>query len=243
MPKQEVKGKVTNALAAQADACDVTDPVAIWVEEALARTKNPVAGMTPTARRVLDGAMQVVVSQGFGKLTIASISQKSGANVAAVKYYFGNKAGLVSVMIDTVIYAELLLLQKQRAAPRGGNELSQLAQETIILSTPGVPLRILFELLPHALRDKKLRVQLRNYYETFYELHLGQLGAGHGSDTAVRSRAKGLAMLLAAVSDGLTMQALVAPEHFDMVEAVRAFDVLLAHGMSALVEDEVRASE
>ena len=226
-------------MAAQADAHDGTDPVAIWVEEALARTKNPVAGMSPTARRVLDGAMQVVMSQGFGKLTIARISQQSGANVASVKYYFGNKAGLVSVMIDTVVYAELLLLKKQRkTTPRGEAALSQIAQETVILSTPGVPLRILFELVPHALRDKKLREQLRNYYETFYELHLGQLGAGQDSDAAVRSRVKGLAMLLAAVSDGLTMQALVAPEHFDMVEAVRAFDVLLAHGMSALVGGE-----
>ena len=164
------------------------DSTSAWVDKMIARVDDPVATLAPTAQRLLAGAMSVVVAKGFAKLTLASISAASWDNVAAVKYYFGNKAGLISVMVDAVVYAELALLTRP---PRTAAEvigLSRVVEETRILSTPGKPLKILFELLPHALRDKKLRAQLQGYYETFYELHLEQLGAGEGADAERRAR-------------------------------------------------------
>ena len=218
------------------------DSTLAWAEKAIGRIEDPVANLSPTAQRVLAGAMRVVVTKGFGKLTLASISAASGENVAAVKYYFGNKAGLVSVLIDAVVYAELVLLTRPPRKTSAATGLSRLAEETLILSTPSKPLKVLFELLPHALRHKKLRLQLQGYYETFYELHLEQLGAGEGADPELRARLSGLATLLAAASDGLTMQALVAPQHFDFIAALRALDVLLALGIPALVSGEADRS-
>lgn len=213
-----------------------------WAARALARMDDPVSDLPPTARRVLAGAIRVVVTRGFGNLTLATISAASGENVAAVKYYFGNKAGLVSVMVDAVVYDELKLLVRPPGKAPEAEGLSRLVQDTLVLSEPGKPLKVLFELLPHALRDKKLRRRLQEYYETFYELHLEQLGAGEGGDPELRSRLSGLASLLAAVSDGLTMQALVAPEHFDMMTALRALDALFAGGIPALIGSEANGS-
>jgi AcrR family transcriptional regulator len=218
------------------------DPAFAWVESALTRIEDPVANLPPTAQRVLAGAMRVVVTKGFAKLTLSSISAASGENVAAVKYYFGNKAGLVSVLVDAVAYAELLLLTRPPHKTSAATGLGRLAEETLILSVPGKPLKVLFELLPHALRDKKLRAQLRGYYETFYELHMEQLGAGQGADPDLRARMSGLAMLLAAVSDGLTMQMLVEPENFVVDELLQALDVLLTHGIPALASGEAQRS-
>ena len=228
-------------------------PAFAWVESALTRIEDPVANLPPTAQRVLAGAMRVVVTKGFAKLTLSSISAASGENVAAVKYYFGNKAGLVSVLVDAVAYAELLLLTRPPRKTSAATGLGRLAEETLILSVPGKPLRnplsvpgkplkVLFELLPHALRDKKLRAKLRGYYETFYELHLEQLGAGQDADPDLRARMSGLAMLLAAVSDGLTIQMLVEPENFVVDELLRTLDVLLTHGIPALASGEVHRS-
>lgn len=218
------------------------DPAFAWVESALTRIEDPVANLPPTAQRVLAGAMRVVVTKGFAKLTLSSISAASGENVAAVKYYFGNKAGLVSVLVDTVAYAELLLLTRPPRKTSAATGLGRLAEETLILSVPGKPLKVLFELLPHALRDKKLRAQLRGYYETFYEMHLEQLGAGQGADPDLRARMSGLAMLLAAVSDGLTIQMLVEPENFVVDDLLGALDVLLTHGIPALASGEAQRS-
>ena len=218
------------------------DSASAWIETVLTRIQDPVASLSPTAQRVLAGAMRVVVTKGFGKLTLASISAASGENVAAVKYYFGNKAGLISVLVDAVVYDELVLLTRPPRKTSAATGLSRVAQETLILSSPSKPLKVLFELLPHALRDKKLRLQLQGYYETFYELHLAQLGAGEGADPEVRARLSGLASLLAAASDGLTMQALVAPQHFDFIAALRALDALLACGIPALISGEADRS-
>lgn len=210
----------------------------LWIADALTRIEDPVANLPPTAQRVLAGAMSVVVTKGFAKLTLSRISAASGENVAAVKYYFGNKAGLVSVLVDAVAYAELLLLTRPPRNTSAADGLSRLAEETLILSVPGKPLKVLFELLPHVLRDKNLRLKLRGYYETFYELHLEQLGAGEGADPDLRARMGGLAMLLAAVSDGLTIQMLVAPDTLVVHELLRTLDVLLAHGIPALASGE-----
>lgn len=212
----------------------------LWIAEALTRIEDPVANLPPTAQRVLAGAMNVVATEGFAKLTLSRISAASGENVAAVKYYFGNKAGLVSVLVDAVAYAELLLLTRPPRAVSAARGLSRLVEETYILSVPGKPLRVLFELLPHVIRDKNLRLKLRDYYKTFYELHLEQLGAGKDADPDLRARMGGLAMLLAAVSDGLTMQMLVAPDTLVVNDLLRTLDVLLAHGIPALTGDETR---
>ena len=186
--------------------------------------------------------MRIVLTKGFGKLTLASISEASGENVAAVKYYFGNKAGLVSVLFDAVLYAEVRLLAHPPRKISAADGLSMLGQETLILSTPGKPLKVFFELFPHAVRDKKLRLQLRRYYETFYEVHLEQVGAGEGVDPEARARMSGLAMLLTAIADGLTIQALVAPERFDVAVALRALDALMAGGMPTLIDGDTDAS-
>lgn len=229
----------TEMVGAEPSSCSSTYE---WAARALARMDDPVSDLPPTARRVLAGALRVVVTKGFAKLTLASISTASAENVAAVKYYFGNKAGLVRVMVDAVVYDEIKLLVSPPGKHPEADGLSWLVQDTFILSEPGKPSRVLFELVPHALRDKKLRQRLQEYYETFYELHLEQLGAGEGGDAELRSRLGGLAILLAAVSDGLTMQALVAPEHFDMMTALRALDALFAGGIPALVGSEANES-
>jgi len=198
-----------------------------WAQLALQRTPDPVASLSPAAQRVLNGAMHVVVARGFGRLTLAAVSAASRENVAAVKYYFGNKAGLVDVLLEAVVYSQLKLLSGRRRQGPDGHGLSRVTEEIGVLSTPDRSDRILWELLPHALRDKKLREHLRRYYESFFELHMEQLGAGTNSDPELRERMSGFAMILSAIADGLTIQSMVAPAHFNPEVALGALDELL----------------
>lgn len=197
-----------------------------------------MAGLPPAAQRMLSGAIRVIISKGFGNFTLASLAATSRVNVAAVKYYFGSKAGLVDAVVDAVLYGELKLVSPSSGAEEGPPGLSRLARETLVLSTPGKPLKVLFELLPHALRDKKLRAKLRDYYSMFYELHLEQLGAGVSTTPERRAQMSGLALLLTAIADGLTIQELIDPPHFDRDEAIRALDDLLAGKYAGLASGE-----
>jgi AcrR family transcriptional regulator len=48
----------------------------------------------PARERLLVAALRLFAEQGYAKTSIRQIAQAAGANVAAISYYFGNKAGL-----------------------------------------------------------------------------------------------------------------------------------------------------
>lgn len=196
---------------------------------------DPRAQLSPTARRVLEGAWQVALRSGFGSLTLSKISKASNENVAAVKYYFGNKAGLVTALLDAVIYDMVSGLASALREVPPSEPAAKLAIETRMLNQPSEAGRIFIDVLAEALRDKKLLERVRRYNKVFYELHLEQLREAYGMDGA-HTQVKGLASLLSAIGDGLALMGLIAPSFFDMDEAIAALAGLFEHGVSPLAE-------
>ena len=43
-----------------------------------------------------------MAERGFSELTMTALEQESGANRALVSYYFGDKAGLVAAIVDSL---------------------------------------------------------------------------------------------------------------------------------------------
>lgn len=70
---------------------------------------SPPAGQAATRQALLEAAAEVFAREGFQRSTIREISQRAGANVAAVNYHFGDKEGL---------YAEVLKQQGELAQSR-----------------------------------------------------------------------------------------------------------------------------
>ena len=123
-----------------------------------APSRDPRARLSPTALRVLEAARRVIVEEGFEKLTLSRIGEVSGEkNVAAVKYYFGSKSGLVSVVLDTVLYDAMSTLDAPPGDEFCDQGLTGLTVQTAIVNQPSDALTILFEMLPHVLRDEGAR--------------------------------------------------------------------------------------
>ena len=211
-----------------------------FIEEDLRRTiEDPREKLQPTALRVLEATRKVIVEEGFAKLTLSRISEVSGEkNVAAVKYYFGSKSGLISVVLDTVLYDVMATLDAPPGDRFTSQGFSRLTVQTAVVNQPSDALRILFEMLPYVLRDGELLDRLHSYYEAFYQLHLAQvrtearvLAADPKGADKRRPSPEGLASLLSALGDGLAIQALVQPDHFDFLETLSALNVLLRHGL------------
>lgn len=208
------------------------------------RIQDPRTELTPTARRVLEATRQVILNEGLAKLTLSRISKVSGGkNVAAVKYYFGNKSGLVSVVLDTVLFDVVSTLDVPPSETLTKMDLGRLALQSAIVNQPSDALRILFEMLPLILRDSTLLGRVHAYYEAFYQLHLTQLRSEveqQATDSSMnqvdepRASLEGLASLLSAIGDGLSIQAMVQPDHFDFRETLVALDVLLRHGLPTI---------
>ncbi len=58
---------------------------------------------TRTRQRVLDAAAQLFAERGFRKVTVREICRRARANVAAVNYHFGDKAGLYREVVAMAI--------------------------------------------------------------------------------------------------------------------------------------------
>lgn len=56
--------------------------------------KNPRIDGEESRQRLLEAAVQCFAEQGFAKTSTRTIAAQAGVNIAAISYYFGDKAGL-----------------------------------------------------------------------------------------------------------------------------------------------------
>ena len=61
-----------------------------------AGTRKPRADGVEARTRLLHAALKLFAQKGFAKTSTREIAQAAGANIAAIQYYFGDKAGLYS---------------------------------------------------------------------------------------------------------------------------------------------------
>jgi AcrR family transcriptional regulator len=65
------------------------------------------------ARRaqLADCAIDVIAEGGIGKASMARIAERGGVSVGVISYHFGNKAGLISAVVDQVARTAVALME------------------------------------------------------------------------------------------------------------------------------------
>jgi len=191
-----------------------------------ARAKD--AASSPTARRILDAARQILSEQGYSRLTLQAVEEESGEYRALVAYYFGSKQGLVDAIIDSLMDAEdEALRERLEGIEQPEERVRALIDEQRQISADWRGFRAFYELLPHIMRDERLREELATDYARSRELDRRTLaagGAGGGDDLSK------LAALSVAIVDGLAVQYAADREHFDHEGTYRLWaDMVLAY--------------
>jgi len=123
---------------------------------------DPTAELAPVARRLLEGAIKVLVRDGLERLTFEAVADASGEPRSATTYYFGEKHNLIVAAHDTLLYrAQQRTARRLRAAQSAPRSPLAGAPSRI----PGGPraFRPLYELLPAVLRDDHLRRRHEEY--------------------------------------------------------------------------------
>jgi len=69
--------------------------------------------------RVLNAGLRLFAAKGFAKTSTREIALAAGANVAAISYYFGDKAGLYRA-----VFAEPAAVVNDEAAPKAAGSIS-----------------------------------------------------------------------------------------------------------------------
>jgi TetR/AcrR family acrAB operon transcriptional repressor len=191
-------------------------------------TKEIIADLPPTAARLVIAAQELLREKGFRGLTLEAITERAGENKASVRYYFGNKEGLLAAVVDSLTPREAVAEMVARAdgLVPGRERVHEYLHGMKGLTDDMASFRALFDMLPHVLQQTHLRDQVAELYAWYRDLNCRMLGAG--ATASDRRQLKSVGSLVTAAVDGLALQALLDPDGFDLDSAFSALEELVA---------------
>jgi len=201
--------------------------------------EDPLSALPETAQKLLLAAKEIIATEGFGALTLNSVSAAAGENKAMIAYYFGNKAGLIAAVLDSVIHDEYIASQDRMKDVEPERRTQRLVEEMRRMDAVTEDFQVFFELLPHALRDETLRQRIAVLYTWYWSVKLDWLGITSSSRGLEDPELLGLAQILSAVIDGLAIQAAIDPE-LDLTNPYRVFHKMLESWLSARPQGSLR---
>jgi AcrR family transcriptional regulator len=179
-----------------------------------------VAGLPPTARRLLAAAQDILAERGFSELTMTAISQVSGVNRALVSYYFGGKAGLLAALVESLfLNPDVGFVEDIRSSRVGKDRADAFLDWQRRVSQNDRTNRMLYELLPHALREPEVRARFAEEYRVYRAVDGDCLAAAPRELSEAELEA--LAAVSIAVVEGLGIQRALDPDGFDHERAWR----------------------
>ena len=166
------------------------------------------AELPPAARDVLDAAKRIVSERGLSALTLDAVAEESGTYRSAIRYHFGDKAGLVSAVMDSTALTPVStpLFAGVMGVTQGTGRVDAHMEALKTVSTDRDQFRLFWSLLPHILSETDLREKLDGLYDGYRHINTEALGV-EARTAADERRLLGLGTLLTALCDGLGLLA------------------------------------
>jgi AcrR family transcriptional regulator len=197
--------------------------------------EDPLDSLPATAQKILNAATSLLAERGYEAVTLENVAAAAGVNKASIRYNFGNKAGLIIAVADALIHDECLRLAADVESVPEDQRLhaAMVGIRRMILDADSF--RGFFDIFPHALREPELRARLFALYEWWYHQNLKWLGLAvpnaESSDMLM-----GLAELIAAIPDGLSVQVGLNPDGFELSRPLATLEFLLRNSMAQLLQ-------
>jgi AcrR family transcriptional regulator len=181
--------------------------------------------LSPTAQRILSAAQRVLKRDGYKGLTLQRVAAEAGEHKSLVIYHFGNKAALMSMLVDSLWHdLDVELFQSVETLP----ELSE---------------RRIIALIDSQRRLGHLTIQQQMYIDLFAGLtrrsdarrHLGELNRSYRdlhrrflSATSLKEdELMALAGLVLAIGDGMAVSLLVRPADIDDLSVYQLLEAMV----------------
>jgi AcrR family transcriptional regulator len=201
---------------------------------ALVPFDDPFTSLPETAQRILAAASKLLAKRGYEAVTLENVAREAGVNKATIRYNFGNKDGLMTALVDGLIHDECLRMAADLDKVDQQDRLAAAMEGIGGMIVSADSFKGFYEVLPHAFRDEDLRARLFALYRWWYGLNLKWLGLPDEIDEHTNYYIVGLAELIAAIPDGLSIQGGLDPEHFDVARPLAALELLLRNSMKEL---------
>ena len=174
----------------------------------------------PKAQAIIRAAQRILRRDGFAKLSFETIAAEAGVYTSAIRYYFGNKSGLVEALVDATTHdISRGVYNRSRGEPNIQMRVRRVILESTRLPLPAV-YQTMWEMLPHILRSKALRRRVAGLYDV-YRQHYYEAVLQDAHESLSPEAVRTYASLLIAVLDGIAIQKALDPDGVD-VEAIFA---------------------
>lgn len=179
-----------------------------------ARESESPAALPAGAVALVEAAKRLLIEKGMDALRVGSITKAAGQNRAMVSYYFGGKAAMIAVAVDSLLHEAVQELATQaESLPAGDRRVSAHVDSTLsLMQTPEFLATL--DVVPAAFRNEDLRERLAELYGWYREVNAACLDPD--ADASQSDRLNGLATLFVAVIDGLAIQWALDPENVDL---------------------------
>ncbi len=206
-------------------------------------TEDIIVNLPATAAGLCLAARELLKEKGFHALTLEAITDKAGENKASVKYYFGNKDGLLAAVVDSLTPREAIadMVASTDSLPPGVERIHAHIEGLRALTGDIASFRAFFDIFPHVLQHPGLRSQVADLYAWHRQLNVRMFGVKVPADE--QRRLASVAALVTAAVDGLALQVLLDPDGFDVDEALSALEDLLAAYLGKQVDSAEGAPE
>jgi len=177
-------------------------------------TEDPLSALPPTGRTILAASRAIVARDGMQGLTIDAIVEETKVNRSAIRYYFGNKAGLLAAVVDSLLHDTAAAVSRETSKlPGGAERVDAFVLGMKAIADDSESFGVFFNIVGETMRNDQIKAHMAELYRHFYDLHLNWLG---GSQTTASEDLKALARLLVAVTDGLGAQRLLEGADLDL---------------------------
>jgi len=179
--------------------------------------------LAPTARELLEAARRLLETEGYSSLTLKAIGREAGQNESLIGYHFGSKTGLLVALVDWLVYdivrdlhARVLRLEE------GQDQLHPAMDDARKLVGDVESYRAFYDLMPHLLATREGRLRMAQLYATYRELNARALSSVLAQARSPRARA--VAAMHVALTDGLALQVLMDPGGVDVQLAAELWE-------------------
>jgi AcrR family transcriptional regulator len=197
---------------------------------------DPVTDLPETAKLILEAARRLLLRGGFEALRWDAIAAEAGRNKSAIKYYFGNKKGLILALVDSLDYEECVAFAEETRGTSGEERLERYIAGQRRMAGDAEGFSLFYEVYPNVVRDDELRPRVAALYSWYYEMNIEWLGLRDRVTSANRDGYIALGALMTAVVDGLALQDALEPPGFDFDNAFAALRYFLRNSLDGYLE-------
>ncbi len=212
-----------------------------------ASSARPIAAEGKDSRqRLLHAALRCFAQHGFEKTSTRMIAEAAGANVAAIRYYFGDKAGLYRAAFeepfgkpqdDIALFADPALSLEQALHGLYGGFVEPLKQGETAMMCTKLHMREMIE--PTGLWQEEIAQGIKPYHDALVAVLCRHLGITEADDDVHRL---GFCIVAQAVYMfvGRDVMLAVRPALIQSPQALERMRETLTQNAIALVQEEKR---